>query len=219
VVISADRLPGELEGIDERLRSRMAAGLVARIGPPELVTRSAILREKAARGGVRVPDDCLEVLARRPVGSVRELLAGLNQVVAHASLLRAPVGLDLVSEALKSVEVRERPLSLDEVVSLVSGAYDVTAEELRSPSRRRRIVRPRQTAMYLCRRYTQASLHEIGLRFRRDHTSVRYAVDAVERRVVEQPQLRYELEAMAARLSPGRRSDNGGGRTRGTRRI
>jgi chromosomal replication initiator protein len=219
VVISADRLPGELEGIDERLRSRLAAGLVARIGPPELVTRSAILREKAAAGGVRVPDDCLAVLARRPVGSVRELLAGLNQVVAHASLLRAPVGLDLVREALEAVEVPGRPLSVEEVVSLVSGAYDVTAEELRSPSRRRRIVRPRQTAMYLCRRYTQASLHDIGRHFRRDHTSVRYAVDAVERRVLEQPQLRYELEAMAARLSPGLRADSGGGRTRGTRRT
>ena len=205
VVFSADRPPHEIAGLQEALRSRMASGLVARIAPPELETRRAILREKAAAGGVRIPDDCLDTLAHRPVASVRDLVGGLNQVVARASLLRQPVTPALVAEALLAVEVATRPRSLDEIIDLVGHAYGVSREELRSRSRRRRVVRPRQFAMYLCRRYTEASLGEIGRSLSRDHTSVIYAIDVVERRILERPQLRYELEALAARLEPRER--------------
>ncbi|MEE8557908.1 MAG: chromosomal replication initiator protein DnaA [Myxococcota bacterium] len=218
VVLSADRLPHEIGGLDPGLRSRIASGLVARIGSPEVETRRRILREKAACGGVRLPEECLEILAARPVESVRDLLAGLNQVVTRASLLRAPVTPELLIEALETVEVAGRPHSLEEVAEFVARSYGVTPVELRSPSRKRRIVRPRQLAMYLCRRYSDASLQEIGELFCRDHTSVRYAVETVERRVLEQPQLRYEIEALAARLSP-RRPGSGAGRTPGTPRI
>ncbi len=182
----------------------MTSGLVACITRPELETRRAILREKAAAGGVRIPVDCLETLAQRPVSSVRDLVGGLNQVVARASLLRQPVTQGLVAEALLAVEVASHPRSLDEIIDLVAGAYGVSREDLRSRSRRRRVVRPRQFAMYLCRRYTEASLGDIGRALSRDHTSVIYAVDVVERRIVERPQLRYELEALAARLEPSR---------------
>ncbi len=95
----------------------------------------------------------------------------------------------------------DRPRSLEQIVALVARAYGVGTEELSGPSRRRRIVRPRQIAMYLCRRYTEASLKEIGRSLRRDHTSVIHAIEVVEKRVLEQPQLRYELEALAVRLS------------------
>ena len=167
---------------------------------------------------MRLPEDCLEILATRPVESVRDLLAGLNQVVTRASLLRAPVTAELLSEALETVEVAGRPHSLEAVAEFVAKSYGVTPGDLRSPSRKRRIVRPRQLAMYLCRRYSDASLQEIGELFCRDHTSVRYAVETVERRVLEQPQLRYEIEALAARLSP-HRSGSGAGRTPGTPRT
>jgi chromosomal replication initiator protein len=217
VVVSADRLPHEIEGLHEGLRSRMASGLVAYIGPPELETRRAILREKASAGGFRLDAECLEILARRPVDSVRDLLAGLNQVVARASLLRVRPSPDLIHAALESVDVPGRRHSVDEVAALVSHAYSVTPDDLRSRSRKRRIVRPRQLAMYLCRHYTDASFLEIGQRFRRDKSSVRYAVEAAERRILEQPQMRYELESLAARLSPLRPSRTVVGSTRGTR--
>jgi chromosomal replication initiator protein len=219
VVISADRLPHEIEGLHEGLRSRMACGLVAYIGPPELNTRRAILREKAASGGVRLDAECLEILATRPVDSVRDLLAGLNQVVARASLLRARPSPELVNAALEAVDVPGRRHAPEEVAAMVARAYSVTPADLPSRSRKRRIVRPRQLAMYLCRQYTDASLLEIGQLFHRDSSSVRYAIEAVERRVLEQPQMRYELESLGARLSPLRPSRTGAGSTLGTRRT
>ncbi len=216
VVLSADCPPHEIAGLDAKLTSRMSSGLVACIAPPGLETRRAILREKAAAGGLRIPEECLETLATRTVQSVRDLLAGLNQVVARAALLRRPVTPELIAEALAAVDVGGRPRGLDEIVALAARAYSVSLEELRGRSRRRRVVRPRQIAMYLCRLYTDASLKEIGQVFRRDHTTVLHAIESVEKRVVERPQLRYELETLACRVSPPPRDDSGGGSTRGT---
>jgi chromosomal replication initiator protein len=200
LVFSSSRPPAELGGLESGLRSRLGSGLVALLSPPETETRRRILRERAAAGGIGIPDDCLELLATRPVESVRDLLAGLNQVVARASLLQRPVSSELVREALSAVSVPGRRRSLEEIVALVASNYGTTPEALRARSRRRAVLRPRQLAMYLCRTCTDASLKEIGVAFDRDHTSVMHAVEVVERRIVEQPQLRYELEAVAAPL-------------------
>ena len=219
VVFTADRGPSELDELDPKLRSRMASGLVARIAPPEAETRRAILRDRAARGGVRVPDECLELLAARELASVRDLIGGLNQVVARASLLRAPITPELVAQALDAVEMPGRARSIEEIVLETARAYGLAPEALRSRSRKQLVVRPRQIAMYLARRYTAASLADIGRAFARDHTSVMYAIDVVERRIVERPQLRYELEALAARVSGSPPLRSASGSTRGTPRI
>ncbi len=200
VVLTSDRPPAELDGLDERLRARISSGLVAYIGPPEIDTRRAILLDKAAAGGVRLPDEVVELLAARRVESPGELVSALNQVVARATLLKCPVTLDLVHEALRAVEIPGRRRSLDEIMQIAARASGVTVAELRSASRRRRIGRPRQLAMFLCRRFTDASLAEIGRAFCRDHSSVIYALGQVERRTLERPQFRYELEALAQRL-------------------
>jgi chromosomal replication initiator protein len=218
VVFTSNRPPHELSGLDEALRSRMGSGLVARIAPPELETRRAILREKAASGGVRIPDDCLEALATRSVRSVRDLVAGLNQVVAHATLLRRPVTPDLVAAALADMEVAPAVRSLEEIVALVGASYGLDPERLRARTRERRVARPRQVAMYLCRRYTDASLARIGAELGRDHTSVMHAIRAVEQRIAERPQLRYELEAIARRIN-GPEARGASGNTPGTRRT
>ncbi len=217
VVLSADCPPHEIAGLDAKLASRMSSGLVACMAPPGLETRRTILREKAAAGGLRLPEECLETLARRPVQSVRDLLAGLNQVVARAALLHRPVTPELIAEALAAVDVKERPRSLEEIAALAARSYSVSLEELRGRSRRRHVVRPRQIAMYLCRLYTDASLKEIGRLFQRDHTTVLHAIESVEKRVVERPQLRYELETLGCRVSPPPPDRSGGGSTRGTR--
>ena len=217
VVLSADRSPAELDELDPKLSSRMGSGLVACIAPPERDTRLGILRERAARGGVRVPEACLESLADRPTSSVRDLVSGLNQVVARASLLKSPITLDLVAAALAAVELPGRARSLDEIMAETARAYGVSKEALSARSRKQSFVRPRQVAMYLARRYTDASLAEIGRAFSRDHTSVMYAIDVVERRIVEKPQLRYELEALAQRVSGRTPCRSASGSTRGTR--
>lgn len=200
VVLTADRPPAELDGLDERLRARISSGLVAYMGPPGIDTRRAILLDKAAAGGVRLPDEVVELLAARRIESPGELVSTLNQVVARATLLKRPVTLELVHEALRAVDIPGRRRSLDEIMQIAARASGVTVAELRGPSRRRRIGRPRQLAMYLCRRFTDASLAEIGRAFCRDHSSVIYALGQVERRTLERPQFRYELEALAQRL-------------------
>ena len=200
VVVTSDRPPQEIEQLDPSLASRLASGLVAYIGPPELETRYAILRDKAAAGGVRVPEACIELLGTRAIESVRDLLAGLNQVVARSTLLKRPITTELVEEALATVSVPGRRRSLGEIIAGVARAYSLEVSDLRSRSRKRRVTRPRQLAMYLCRRYTDASLKEIGRALARDHSSVLYAIDVVEKRTLEEPQLRYELETLIAKL-------------------
>lgn len=202
VVLTSDRPPAELEGLEPRLRARIASGLVAYIGPPEGESRRAILRDKAAAGGVHLPDEAVELIAAQAGASPGELVSALNQVVTRATLLKRPVTPELVEQALRAVEVPGRRRSLDEIMQIAARASGVTVADLQSPSRRRRVVRPRQLAMYLARRFTDASLAEIGRAFGRDHSSVIYALDQVERRSLEQPQFRYELEAIAGRLAP-----------------
>ena len=150
-----------------------------------------------------MPEEVLEVLAARPVQSSRDLIAGLNQVVARSTLLKLPVTLDLASEALLAVEVPGQPRSIAEIVQAVARGTGVSVSDLEGRSRRRSIVRPRQMAMLLCRRFTSASLAEIGRAFGRDHSSVIYALARVEKRAVEEPQLRYQLESLALRCAPG----------------
>ncbi|HXZ86387.1 MAG TPA: helix-turn-helix domain-containing protein, partial [Myxococcota bacterium] len=126
---------------------------------------------------------------------------------------------ELVAQALDAVDMPGRARSLDEISAETARFYGVAPEALRSRSRRQIFVRPRQVAMYLARRYTDASLADIGRAFERDHTSVMYAIEAVERRIVERPQLRYELEALVARISGPRPARSASGRTPGTRRT
>ncbi len=199
-VLSADRSPAELEAFEPELRSRLLSGLIARIEPPTEPTRLAILRAKAAAGGVRIDEDGIRLLANRPVASVRALLAGLNQVVARATLLRRPVTAELVGEALAALEVPRSGLGLQELIERTAHAYGVTVAELRGRSKKQRLARPRHVAMYLARRCTVASLQEIGTALARDHSTVLYAVEQIERRILEKPQLRYEIEALATRL-------------------
>jgi len=121
-------------------------------------------------------------------------------VVARATLLRRPITLALVHEAFADAGVGGPHRSIDEIMRLTARCYELSVDDLRSRSRRAHIVKPRHFAMYLCRRYTDASLKEIGRAFGRDHTSVMHALHAVERRTAEKPQLRYEFEALAARF-------------------
>jgi len=201
VVLTGDRPPRDLQGLDEQLQSRMNQGFVARLGEPDRDTQIHILRSKAASGGVRVPEAGLELLASHGARNVGELLSSLNQVVARASLLKRPITTELVCETLNETDLaKPQSMTLDEIMAITAKAYSLSVSMLCGRSRLRRVVRPRQFAMYLCRRYTNASLKEIGRVFDRDHTSVMYAVKAVEQRTLEQPQIRYELEALVSRF-------------------
>jgi chromosomal replication initiator protein len=206
VVLTADRLPGDIPDLDPRLRSQMASGLVAQIEPPDAALRRDILRAKAAAGGVHLPEDCLERLVDAVRGSVRDLEGVLIQLVVSAALLKRPVDLELTEAALRKLGPAgaragsARPLDVRDVIEVVGGFFGLKPEALASRSRQRSVLLPRQLAMYLCHKYTSASLPEIGRALGRAHSAVTNAIELVERAVLERAPLRYQLEEMAARL-------------------
>ena len=205
VVLTAERLPREIPGLEERLVSRLVGGLCAEIEAPDAALRREILRAKAAAGGVGIPADCIDRLLEAVPGSVRELEGVLIQLVTSASLLKRPIDLELVEAALRKVgpPCGGRGLDPERVVEVVASYFRTTPEKLASRSRRREVLVPRQLAMYLCSRYTDASLKRIGRSFGRNHPSVANAIQAVERAVLERAPLRYQLEALSARLEGG----------------
>jgi chromosomal replication initiator protein len=208
VVLTADRLPHQIDGLDPRLRSRMGAGLVAEIEPPDAAVRREILRRKADCGGVGLPDECLDLLVDSLRGSVRDLEGALIQLVASASLLGRPIDLELTRRALRKLAPIDQGapgLEVGEVVRAVAAFFGTTPAQLAARSRRRDVLAPRQLAMYLCHRYTEAPLAAIAQAFGRDHPSVANAVRRVERQILERAPLRYQVEELAARLERLRR--------------
>jgi chromosomal replication initiator protein len=203
VVLTGDRMPRDVAGLDPRLRSQLTAGLVAEIEPPDAAVRRQVLRARASAGGVGLPEPCLDLLVESVRGSVRDLEGALIQLVSMAPLLKRPIDLDLARAALHKLAPAPGParwLEPGDVVACVAAFFGVTREALAARSRRRDALLPRQLAMYLCRRYTQAPLAEIAAQFGRDHPAVANAVKVVERRMLERAPLRYQVEELAARL-------------------
>jgi chromosomal replication initiator protein len=208
VVLTGDRLPRDIDGLDPRLRSRMGAGLVAEIEPPDAALRREILRSKASHGGVRIPEACLDLLVESLRGSVRDLEGVLIQLVASASLLKRPIDLELTRRALHKIapmDPREACLDVGTVVRTVAAFFGSSPELLAARTRRRDVLVQRQLAMYLCRQYTDAPLVAIARAFGRDHPSAANAVRRVERAILERAPLRYQVEELAARLERLRR--------------
>ncbi|MBW1685758.1 MAG: chromosomal replication initiator protein DnaA [Deltaproteobacteria bacterium] len=203
VTLTGDRLPRDIERLDPRLRSQLTAGLVAEIEPPDATVRRNILRSKAAAGGVRVPDDCLDLLVEAVRGSVRDLEGALIQLVTTAALLKRSIDLELTRMALRKlapVPPRKPHLEPETIIDVVAGFFGTNRAALASRSRRRDVLVPRQLAMYLCRRYTDHPLSRIARAFDRDHPAVSNAVKVVERKILERAPLRYQVEELSARL-------------------
>ncbi len=183
LVISADRSPQNLEGIESRIQSRLAWGLVADINPADYELRLNILKAKlAAMPAAEVPDPVIEFLARRIVANVRELEGALNRVIAYANLTGRAVDVDFAREVLADVlRAHSRKLTIDDIQRRVAEHYRLKLSDLVSPRRAREVARPRQVAMYLAKQLTPRSLPEIGRRFGgRDHTTVMHAVKRIE---------------------------------------
>jgi chromosomal replication initiator protein len=203
VVLTADRLPSEIAGLEERVRSHMTAGLVATLETPDALVRREILRVKAASGGVRLPNDCLDLLVDVVRGSVRDLEGVLVQLVTTSSLLKRPIDIELTEQSLAKVSAlrtTRRRLAIETIIEVVAKLYETTPAVLASRSRRKEAMVPRQIAMYLCRRYTHQPASAIARAFARNHPSVSNAEKVVERRVLESAPFRYRVEAISARL-------------------
>jgi len=186
VVITADRSPTDLEGIEDRIVSRLGWGLVADIHPTDYELRLGILQSKAEQAeqadDIIVPADILEFLARRITSNVRELEGALNRVMAYAMLVGRPITMDMTREVLQDlIRANDRKLTIDEIQRAVADYFNLRLAEMLSERRARVIARPRQIAMYLSKQLTSRSLPEIGRRFGgRDHTTVMHAVRKIE---------------------------------------
>ena len=194
IIVSSDRPPKSLNTLDERLRSRFEWGLTADIQPPDLETRLAILRSKAERSGRQVPDDILESIARRVQSNIRELEGALNRILAFADLSGAHLSSQLVEVALADLLPQRSDVQPEKIIELVAKEWQTSVEALLGRDRSQKIAQPRQVAMYLLRKETDASLPQIGeVLGGRDHTTVMYAIEKIASDIETKTDLRKRV--------------------------
>ena len=199
IVLTSDKFPKEIPDLEERLRNRFEWGLIADIQPPDVETRVAILEKKAEVEGVELPQDVAIFLATNIDSNVRELEGSLTRLGAFASLNKCPITVDFARDVLQSVlrERTDRAITIESIQKAVCDFFRIRPNDLRSKRRTRTIALPRQVAMYLCRRYTNASFPVIGDRFGgRDHSTVIHAAQVIERRLREDPTFRATVERL-----------------------
>jgi chromosomal replication initiator protein len=186
IVVSCDRAPKEIATLEERLVSRFEWGLIADIQQPDIETRTAIVRKKAERENVFVPDEVTNFIGEHIKSNIRELEGALIRVSAYSELTNTPVTLELAKQLLKdTLQEEENKITIDLIQRKVAGYFDIRPQEMHSKKRSRAIAYPRQIAMYLCRQLTDHSLPAIGENFGgRDHATVLHACDKIKKEIV-----------------------------------
>ena len=189
MILTCDKYPKEIDGLEERLKSRLGWGLPVIIDPPELETRAAVLLQKASSMGVSLPNDCAIYIAQRIRSNIRELEGALKRVVANAKFTNQHIDLALVKDALKDLFViSAKMVSIENIQKTVAEYYNIKLSDLLSKRRSRSITRPRQLAMALTKELTRHSLPEIGEAFNgRDHTTVLHACKKIAELRKESP--------------------------------
>ena len=198
IVISADKSPSDLSGLEDRLRTRLGCGMVADLHATTFELRYSILEAKAQRAGVEVPPRVLEFLARKITSNNRELEGALNRLVAHANLFNRQVTIDTAHEVLHDVlKAHDRKISIQEIQKRVCEHYNIRVAEMSSARRARNIARPRQVAMYLAKQLTSKSLPDIGRHFGdRDHTTVMHAVSRISELIGQDAAFAEDVELL-----------------------
>lgn len=198
IIISADKSPADLEGIETRLKSRLGCGLVADIHPTDFDLRIGILENKARQLGVELPQKVSEFLAQKISSNIRELEGALRRVIAHSQLLSdKEITLDMTQDVLKDMlRSYDKRTTIDEIQKKVAEHFNISVKEMQSSRRARTVARPRQIAMYLAKQLTSRSLPEIGRKFDRDHTTVMHAVRKVEELVIEDTSLAEDVDTL-----------------------
>lgn len=203
IVISSDRPPKDIPTIEDRLRSRFEWGLIVDIGLPDFETRMAILRRKSEQLHMNIPDDVLKYVASKVSSSIREMEGALFKVSAHTRFSGESLDVEAAAELLG--EIYDRPvkeISIEKIQRKVADYYNIKPSDIIGKNRSRSIARPRQVAMYLSRKLTQHSYPEIGTFFgNKDHTTVLFACNKIEREVDTDPKLRSIVEQMTESFS------------------
>ena len=198
IVISADKSPSDLDGVQERLKSRLGCGLSADIHPTTYELRLGILMEKAKKRGVDIPAKVLEFISHRIVSNVREMEGALNRLVAHATLVGTSITVETAQVVLQDLlKSNNKKITIEEIQKKVADHYNIRLTDMHSPRRSRSVARPRQVAMYLAKFITSRSLPEIGRKFGgRDHTTVMHAVKKIEELKQEDNDFNEDIELL-----------------------
>ncbi len=203
IVITSDLPPKQLQGFEERMRSRFEWGLITDVQPPDLETRIAILRKKSAHEKLTASDDVLEFIASRISTNIRELEGALIRVTAFASLNRQPVDMNLAEIVLKDLIIDDHApeITAAQIMGQTAGYFGLTIDDLCSSSRSRVLVNARQIAMYLCRELTELSLPKIGQHFGgRDHTTVMHADRKIRLLMAERRSIYNQVTELTNRI-------------------
>jgi len=201
IVLCSDRPPKALITLEERLRSRFEWGLIADIQPPNLETRIAILRFKAEKSQLPIPEDVIEFIARNIRSNIRELEGALNRVVATARLMRQPLLVKTARNTLRDFVPQAVTLTIPQVMETTARFYNLTLEELTGRRRTKEIALARHVAMYLARELTESSLPQLGKAFGgRDHTTVLHGHDRIAEKLERDDELRYAILRLKERL-------------------
>ena len=204
IVLTADRYPNEMKGLQDRLLSRFQSGLVVDIQPPDYEVRVAILMEKAEQNGIELSYEIIEFIATHIKSNIRDLEGTIIRILAKSSLMNRDVDFSLVAEVVKERTGNKLNLGLnsESIINQVSDVFGVTHQEIVGKSRRMEIVQARQVAMYLCRNLLDASLSSIGISFGgRDHTTVIHAIKTIEQKGPKNPNLNKTIKSIEEKLS------------------
>jgi chromosomal replication initiator protein len=203
IIFTSVHQPSDIPKLNDKLRSRLSSSLISMIDPPDRHTRIKILKKKMASNRIDIPEEVVHYLADELTEDVRQLESGLLSVVAKARLMCMPVDLTLARSVVKNIVRHRKSITMETIKKLICKQYRITIDELESRSRKQSVVRPRQIAMYLARRYTDATLQEIGKSFNRFHATTIHSIDSVEREVKDNGQLQKQVSYLCQKLESG----------------
>jgi chromosomal replication initiator protein len=203
IIVTSDKFPKDIPGLEERLRSRFEWGLIADIQAPDVETKMAILKMKAEQNSINLPEDVTQFLANSICNNVRELEGYLIRIGAYASLTSVPISLEMARDVLKDILIeRNRELTVEEIVKKVSLHFNIKISDIKSAKRLKAVVLPRQIAMYISRQLTSSSYPEIGDRFGgKDHSTIIHAIRKIEKLMEEDFQLKSTIENLKKELT------------------
>lgn len=203
IILTSDRYPKEIDGVEDRLKSRFGWGLTVVIEPPELETRVAILMRKAQENRIELPNEVAFFIAKRLRSNVRELEGALNRVIANANFTGRPITIDFVRDALRDLlALQDKLVTIDNIIKTVADYYKIKVSDILSKRRTRSVARPRQIAMALSKELTNQSLPEIGNAFGgKDHTTVLHAVRKVGELRAENHDVKEDYKNLIRTLS------------------
>jgi chromosomal replication initiator protein len=203
IIFSSCCLPSEIPRLNDKLCSRLSNGLISKIDPPNFRTRVRIIQKKAAARGHQLPEEVVQFLASELQDDIRQLESGLVGVTAKSSLLGVPIDISLAESVVGTIMRTRKSITIEAIKQIVCRQYRVSATDVVSRSRKKCFVRPRQVAIYLARRYTDAPLEAIGRSFSRYHATVMHSIRCVEREMKGDAALRRQVELISERLHAG----------------